>query len=90
MTLTINIDEKKLQKVRSIVERRGETIEKTLEDYLDNLLRESWESHEIENKDSKISRMQRISELQNQAGIKPVEDFDDKADYREHIIRKNA
>jgi len=90
MTLTINIDEKKLQKVRSIVERRGETIEKTLEDYLDNLLHESRGSDEVKSESSKISRMQKIRELQTKAGLKPVEDFDDKEDYREHIIRKNA
>ena len=37
-----------------------------------------------------LSAMQQISELQDKAGMSPIEDFDDREDYREHIIRKHA
>jgi len=112
MTLTINIDEKKLQKVRSIVEREGKSVEKALEDYLDNLLQESLKSSTEGKKENEedylslklsnemilqeltpnptIAKLQRIRELQNKAGITPRDDFNDKEDYREYIIRKNA
>ena len=110
MTLTINIDEKKLQKVRSIVEKEGKSVEKALEDYLDNLLQESLESSTESKKEDDylslklsnemilqeltpnptIAKLQRIRELQNKAGITPRDDFNDKEDYREYIIRKNA
>ena len=102
MTLTINIDENKLQAVRSIVERRGKTLEKDLEDYLNNLLREDYHENNFiskpasenalqeSNENSKTSIMLMIRKLQDDAGIKPIEDFDERKDYREHIIRKHA
>lgn len=117
MTLTINIDEKKLQKVRSIVERKGKSVEELFEKYLDSFLEEESmqpdsfsklnPSLEIEErpefrgkspleiireitKNINLSPLQKIRELQDKAGISPIEDFDDREDYREHIIRKNA
>ena len=90
MTLTINIDEKKLLALREKAEREGKSVEKLFEKYVDSILEEGNVSVQNDNGNVKVLVTQKIRELHDLAGIKPTKDFDEMADYREHILRKHA
>ena len=100
MTLTINIDEKKLQKVRSIVEREGKSVEELFEKYLDSFLEEKSMQPESSSKSNSSTEIEERPEFKGKSpleiiremtkDIKISADFDEKEDYRQHIIRKHA
>lgn len=97
MTLTINIDDQKLNALRSKVANEGHSLEEFFENYIDSVLKEGNVNISNETNDSvKLSELQGkspmevIKELQKQAGIVATEDFDEKEDYRAYIIRKYA
>lgn len=97
MTLTINIDDQKLNALRKKVASEGNSLDEFFENYIDSVLEE--ENVKVPDKindavnPSKLrgkSPMEIIKELQKKAGIVETEDFDEKEDYRAHILRKYA
>jgi len=97
MTLTINIDEQKLNALRKKVANAGNSLDQFFENYIDSVLEEENVKVQNETNDSvnplelrRKSPMEVIKELQKQAGIVETEDFDEKEDYRAHILRKYA
>ena len=105
MTLTINIDEKKLQKVRSIVERDGGSLEKLFEIYLDSFLKDERIQPDTSDKynQSLKERFEVVKDKLEFKGKSPIEivkeltknikipsDLDEKEDYHQHIMRKHA
>ena len=100
MTLTINIDEKKLQKVRSIVEREGKSVEELFEKYLDSFLEEESMQSDTFHKSNSSAAIEERPEFKGKSPLEIIReltkdinisaDFDEKEDYRQHIIRKHA
>lgn len=117
MTLTINIDDKKLKAVREKAELAGSSLEELFEKYLDSFLGEEnmksvpGQSNSLQTSKpmqpimgSSISdEMKKIRERPDLKGKNPLEiiaelkkdvkisaDFDEKEDYRNHIMRKHA
>ena len=41
-------------------------------------------------KNIRMPIMEKIANLQDTAGLKPIDDFDDRTEYREYIIRKHS
>ena len=97
MTLTINIDDQKLNALRRKVASEGNSLDEFFENYIDSVLADANVKGANEINDavnpSELrgkSPMEVIKELQKQAGIVETEDFDEKEDYRAHILRKYA
>ena len=94
MTLTINIDEKKLNALRKKAESKGSSLEELFEKYLDSFLEEEnmqpTVSDNIRDRPEfrGKSSLEIIKELTKDINLSA--DFDEREDYREHIIRKHA
>ncbi|TLV00156.1 DUF6364 family protein [Dyadobacter luticola] len=98
MKLTINIDEENFLKATQLAKADGDTVEHIIENFLKKMLddryqnafptsKEKSESSEV---NAKLSAIETIARLQREAGLKPTPDFDEKEDFRNHIIRKHA
>jgi hypothetical protein len=97
MTLTINIDDRKLNALRRKVASEGNSLDEFFENYIDSVLKEEYVGNQYGTNNPDVSSelrgkspMEVIKELQNQAGIVATKDFDEKEDYRAHILRKYA
>lgn len=95
MTLTINIDDQKLNALRKKVASEGNSLDEFFENYIDSVLEE--ENLKVPNQINDSvnpleligkSPMEVIKELTKD--VKILKDFDEREDYREHIIRKHA
>jgi hypothetical protein len=95
MTLTINIDDRKLDALRRKAAREGNSLDEFFENYIDSVLEE--ENVKVPNQINDSvnpleligkSPMEVIKELTKD--VKILKDFDEREDYREHIIRKHA
>ena len=105
MTLTLNIDENKLQALREKAEREGKSLEKLFEKYVDAILEEGNFSSKNTKGIFENAEMGKdnLSETNGFEGMSPMEviqeltknisipaNFDERKDYREHIIKKHA
>ena len=95
MNLTIHIDDHKLTAVEAWAKAHGETVERLLEKYLEKLVTESDQTskatyQEVEKLSTGPSVSEEIKRLQEEAGIRPVDDFDERRDFENHIKRKHA
>lgn len=95
MNLTIHIDNQKLTAVEEWAKAHGETVEQLVKKYLEKLVAESDQTSKVtyqETEKSSIapSVIDEIKRLQDEAGIRPIGDFDERKDFENHIKRKHA
>ncbi|PSL32357.1 DUF6364 family protein [Dyadobacter jiangsuensis] len=95
MNLTIHIDDQKLTAVEEWAKAHGETVEQLVEKYLEKLATKSDQPsketyQEAEESSIRLLVTEEIKRLQDEAGIKPVGDFDERKDFENHIKRKHA
>lgn len=95
MNLTIHIDDQKLTAVEEWAKAHGETVEQLVEKYLEKLAAKSDQPsketyQETEESSIRLLVTEEIKRLQDEAGIKPVGDFDERKDFENHIKRKHA
>lgn len=95
MNLTIYIDDQKLAAVEGWAKAHGETVEQLLKKYLEKLVTESDQTSKVTYKESEESPIRlpitgEIRRLQQEAGIEPIGDFDERKDFENHIKRKHA
>jgi hypothetical protein len=95
MNLTIHIDDQKLTAVEAWAKAHGETLEQLVEKYLEKLVTESDQTSKVTYQEIEKSSVippvtAEIKRLQDEAGIKPVGDFDERRDFENHIKRKHA
>lgn len=95
MNLTIHIDDQKLTAVEAWAKAQGETVERLVEKYLEKLVTESDQISEATYQEVERSSVPspisaEIKRLQEEAGIRPVDDFDERKDFENHIKRKHA
>jgi hypothetical protein len=95
MTLTINIDDSKLNALRRKVASEGNSLDTFFENYIDSVLEEENVKASNEVNDSirptelrGKSPMEIIKELTKD--VKILEDFDEREEYHKHIMRKHA
>jgi len=93
--LTIRIDDEKLIAVEEWAKANGETVEQLVKKYLEKLVGESDQTSEVSYKESEGSPIhlpitEEIRRLQQEAGIEPIGDFDERKDFENHIKRKHA
>lgn len=95
MNLTIHIDDQKLTLVEAWANAQGKTVEQLVEKYLEKLVAESDQTTKVtyqggEKSSTLPSAAGEIKRLQDEAGIKPIGDFDERKDFENHIKRKHA
>ncbi|NIJ55655.1 glycosyltransferase [Dyadobacter arcticus] len=94
MTLTINIDEQKLTKVKQLAESKGDTVEHIIEKYLENIISDSDQSTNSTSKGERdlsieqdtISATEMIRRLQQKAGSIPSRTLTRKVILEMHIL----
>lgn len=95
MNLTIHIDDQKLTAVEAWAKAQGQTVEYLIEKYLEKLVKESDQTSKVTYQEAEKSSIHssaasEIKRLQDEAGIKPIDDFDERKDFENHIKRKHA
>lgn len=91
MNLTIHLDDQKLTAVEEWAKAHGKTVEQLVEKYLEKLATESDQTSKPTYQEAeKSSVTDEIQRLQDEAGIKPAGDFNEREDFENHIKRKHA
>ena len=88
MTLTIEVEKQKLQRLRRVAEEQGKNLESVVAEFLESLLLKENTPKDVRQKLDKKSIVDQI--LENTKGVDLSDVTDEKAAYREYLSRKHA